>query len=281
MTTVSGSGPSGSGISGSGLGETGRSAVYVGDVVHHRLTPRRHRLRQQAYWLLADLDELAMLDGRLRLFSYNRTNLISLHDRDHGDGSDRPLAEQMREHAAAAGIGADGGLSVLLLCMPRVAGYDFNPLSVYFCVGRDGTLRGVIYEVNNTLGGRHLYVIPAGAARPEETVRQTCEKRFYVSPFLDMDMTYIFRTAVPDDVVRLSVQGRREGGAVINTALVGRRQPLDDRTIARLALTRPLLPIKVVVAIHWHALRMWLGGFNLADQPSTPTPSVTIVHAPR
>ena len=175
----------------------GRSAIYVGDVVHQRLTPKRHRLRHHVYWMLADLDELDELDRHLRLFSYNAFNLISLHDEDHGEGSRRPLAEQMRAHAAAAGIANPEQLSVRLLCMPRIAGYDFNPLSVYYCIDRGETLRAMIYEVNNTFGGRHTYVIPAGTpagdeaaqeANGEAGLRQTCDKRFYVSPFLEMEL---------------------------------------------------------------------------------------------
>jgi DUF1365 family protein len=263
------------------------SAIYVGDVMHQRLAPKRHRLRHRVHWLLIDLDEVAALDRGLRLFSYNRLNLFSLYDADHGEGSRRPIREQMRAHASAAGIGAGEDVSIRLLCMPRVAGYDFNPLSVYFCVDQREILRGVIYEVNNTFGGRHTYVIPAdadvasgdgGEAGP--AVRQSCEKRFYVSPFLDMDMAYAFRTKVPDDKVQLSVQARRQGEAIINTALVGHRRALTDRTLARLALTQPMVPVKVVVAIHWHALKMWARGFRFADKPETITPSVTIVRAP-
>ena len=272
-------------LGGGGVSE--HSAIYVGDVMHQRLVPKRHRLRHRVYWLLVDLDEAETLDRRLRFFSYNQFNLISLHDADHGDGSRRPLREQMREHVVAAGMARADELSIRLLCMPRVAGYDFNPLSIYFCVDRSEVLRGVIYEVNNTLGGRHTYVIPAGGdvvADGEDAggtvLRQSCDKRFYVSPFLEMDMAYAFRTRVPDDTVQLSVQGRRQDKAIINTALVGRRTALNDGALARLALTQPVVPIKVVAAIHWHALKMWARGFALADKPDKITPSVTIVRAP-
>jgi DUF1365 family protein len=267
----------------------GRSAIYVGNVVHQRLTPKRHRLRHHVYWVLADLDEIHELDQRLRLFSYNAFNLISLHDEDHGDGSRRPLAEQMRAHAAAAGIANPEQLSIRILCMPRVAGYDFNPLSVYYCIDNSETLRAMIYEVNNTFGGRHTYVIPAGVpaggeagddANDEAGLRQSCDKRFYVSPFLEMEMAYGFRTRVPDETVKLSVQGRRHGQAIINTALFGRRKSLSDGNIAKLALTHPMVPIKVVGAIHWHALRMWTRGFEFAEKPVQSEPSVTIVRAP-
>ena len=268
---------------------TERSAIYVGDVVHQRLVPKRHRLRHCVYWLLADLDELSELDDRLRFFSYNRLNLMSVYDQDHGDGSQRPLSVQMRTHVAAAGIAAPEQLSIRLLCMPRVGGYDFNPLSVYFCIDRDDSIRAMIYEVNNTFGGRHTYVISAGsvdrgdAAETEEgavTLRQSCDKRFYVSPFLEMDMAYRFCTRLPGETVQLSVQGRRCGQAIINTALFGRRKSLSDGNITRLALTHPMVPIKVVGAIHWHALKMWSHGFEFAEEPAEPTPSVTIVRAP-
>ncbi|MCZ7660171.1 MAG: DUF1365 family protein [Xanthobacteraceae bacterium] len=170
-----------------------RSSLYVGAVMHRRLRPRPHRFRYRAYWLLLDLDELDQLARRLRWFSHNRANAVSLHDADHGDGSATPLRAQIARRLAAEGIDLEGG-RVQLLCMPRTLGYCFNPLSVYFCHRGDGALAAVIYEVHNTFGARHSYVLPAAGAG---AVRQHCRKSFYVSPFLDMELRYDFRVAVP------------------------------------------------------------------------------------
>jgi len=137
------------------------STLYVGSVMHRRLRPRRHRLRYRVFWMLLDLDEIERLPRVLRLFSHNRFNAVSFHDADHGDGSATPLRAQVERHLAAAGIALGGG-AIRLLCMPRILGYGFNPLSVYFCYQRSGLLAAILYEVHNTFGERHSYLIPTG-----------------------------------------------------------------------------------------------------------------------
>jgi uncharacterized protein len=257
-----------------------RSSLYVGSVSHHRLAPKRHALRNRVYWLLLDLAELSALDARLKLFAYNGMNLASFYDRDHGDGTSLSLLKQARAHLREANVEFVGG-SVQLLCMPRVAGYDFNPLSVYFCSSAQGDLVAIIYEVNNTFGGRHSYVIPASKNATTDqgngTVRQSCDKTFYVSPFMDLDMSYRFRTRMPSDKVVVSVQACKDNRAVINTSLIGHRCELNDLNLLRLAATHPVLPMKVSGAIYWHALKLWWRGFAInRESPSTAT-TVTIV----
>lgn len=259
---------------------TSNSALYVGHVTHRRLVPKHHFLRHSVYWLLADLCELPELDRRLRLFSHNRPNLMSLYDRDHAGGLPDSLLNQMRLQLNAAGIG-DNDVKISLLCMPRVAGYDFNPLSVYFCRRADGSLAAIIYEVNNTFGGRHSYVIPVETTGPNTdaagdagTVRQGCSKEFYVSPFMDLDLDYRFTTKPPAERVSVSIQAVRDGSAVINTALSGKLLPLSDTNILRLTASHPLLPMKVMAAIHWHALKMWMRGF--AINPATPSKNIAV-----
>ena len=235
------------------------------------MTPKRHELRHRVYWLLLDLEELNELDSKLRLFSYNGMNLTSVRDSDHGDGTRASLLDQTRAHLSSAGIN-DPSIKVQLLCMPRVAGYDFNPLSVYFCSDTHGGLVAIIYEVNNTFGGRHSYVIPTSklSNRPGDTVHQTCDKALYVSPFMELDMTYRFRTRAPADDVSVSVQARHKKSAIINTTLQGKRYELNDLNLLRLTATHPVLPMKVTGAIYWHALKMWLRGFAVNQAaPST------------
>src|SRR5690349_9418878 len=134
-----------------------RSCLYSGSVMHRRLRPRPHRLRFGVFWMLLDLDEIDSLADGLRLFSRNGFNLTSFHARDHGDGSDIPLRQQAERHLRSAGIEPDGG-RIELFCMPRILGYGFNPLSVYFCHRADGTLGAILYEVHNTFGERHSYL---------------------------------------------------------------------------------------------------------------------------
>ncbi|OZA79561.1 MAG: hypothetical protein B7X77_02725, partial [Caulobacter sp. 39-67-4] len=156
------------------------SCLYTGMVMHRRFKPRAHRLNYRVFWSLFDLDELPHLPARLRLFSVDAFNLFAFYTKDHGDGSTRPLRQQVESHLAAAGIDLDGG-AILLLCMPRLIGFVFNPISVYYCHDRAGTLKAVLYEVHNTFGQRHSYLIPAEDVA-SDALEQRCLKAFYVSP---------------------------------------------------------------------------------------------------
>ncbi|WP_292959476.1 DUF1365 domain-containing protein [Novosphingobium sp. UBA1939] len=251
------------------------SALYIGDVTHRRLRPRPHRLRYSIFYLLLDLDEVDVLAGRLRIFSHNRFNLFSFFDRDYGDGSAASPREKIEEHLRAAGIETGG--PIRLLTMPRILGYAFNPLSVYFCHRQDGSLCALFYEVSNTFGQRHSYLIPvpAGATAP---IRQESRKSFYVSPFISTDMAYSFAITPPGERVAVYVAGHDEQGPLITARLAGRRQGLTDAALARLFITYPLLTLKVIIGIHWEALRLWLKGVRLFDRPPPPDRPVTLGH---
>ncbi len=252
-----------------------RSCLYVGTVMHRRLRPRAHKLRYRIFWMLIDLDEVEGLSRKLRLFSHNRFNAFSLHDRDHGEGADRPLKAQVEAHLDEAGIEAGG--AIRLLAMPRILGYSFNPLSVYFCYRGDGALAAILYEVHNTFGERHSYLLPV-AADAGATVEQECDKGFYVSPFLGMKMRYAFRVAAPDDQVMVTVRGDDADGPAIVASLAGERKALSDAALIRLFVTHPLLTLKVIGAIHWHALKMVVKGYRPFPHPSPPKRPVTISH---
>jgi uncharacterized protein len=254
-----------------------QSTLYVGSVMHRRLRPRAHRLRYRVFWMLLDLDEICELSRGLRLFSRNCFNLVSFHDADLGDGSGRSLRDQVEFHLRAAGIETNHG-PIKLLCMPRVFGYGFNPLSIYFCYQHDGSLAAILYEVHNTFGERHSYLIPVRKT-VGTVVDQQCEKVFYVSPFMDMDMTYAFRVGAPAKCVTVAIRTGDKDGLMLVAALSGDRVTLTDKTLLRVVLTHPLLTLKVVGAIHWHALRMLLKGLRMRTRPRPPPVPVTIVNA--
>jgi DUF1365 family protein len=249
-------------------------ALYRGTVMHQRLRPRRHRLRYRVFTLLLDLDGLDDVAARLRLFSRNRFNLFSFHDRDYGAGTSETLRDQVERHLREAGIDADGG-PIRLLTMPRLLGYAFNPLSVYFCYRRSGALAAILYEVSNTFGERHSYVIPVigDSGRP---IRQECAKRLYVSPFLDMDMTYSFRVIPPDRRVGIAISGRDAQGPIIVASLFAERAALSDSGLALAFVTYPLLTLKVIAGIHWEALLIWLKGIRLRGRPRPPEQAATV-----
>jgi hypothetical protein len=256
------------------------SAIYDGAVVHQRLAPRRHRLRYRLFQLLVDLDDLPALGRRLRLFGHNRFAVFSLYDRDHLAGERRPLRGQIEAMLGQAGIDLSGG-RIRLLCMPRVLGYVFNPLSLFYCHRPTGELAAVVMEVNNTFGERHCYLIEAGAATGGRIVRSGCAKTFFVSPFLGLDMSYDFRLAAPGQTVATAILGRGEDGApIISAAFRGQRRDLDDANLAAAFFSHPLLTLKVILAIHWEGGKLLANGVGLRVKPTPPPHPVTVVHAP-
>lgn len=249
------------------------SALYVGSVMHRRLAPRRHRLRYRVFWILVELDDPEALAG-LRFLSRDRFNLVSFHEADHGNGGEEPLRAYVERMLVRHGIEWDGG-RIALLCMPRILGYVFNPLSIYFCYRRDGSIAALLYEVRNTFGQMHSYLIPVTSRT--SLIRQRCAKTFYVSPFLGMDLTYDFRIAPPSDKVSLVVSAGNREGPVLVASLAGERRALSDRTIALALLTHPLLTLKVVGAIHWQAVKIWWKGIQLHPRPPAPTHPITAI----
>ena len=232
-------------------------------------------LRYRVFWIPLDLDDIESLPHHPRLFSHNRFNAVSFFDKDHGDGSRRPLRTQIEEHLKSVGI--ESGGPIKLLCMQRIFGYGFNPLSVYFCYHNDGTLAAIVYDVHNMFRQRHWYLIRVDRS-VGPLVDQRCDKLFYVSPFMDMDMSYTFRVALPDERIALAIHAADKDGLLLVAALSGNRQPLTDGRLFRLLATYPLLTLKVVAAIHWHALRLLLKGMRLRVRPNLPDVAVTVVN---
>ncbi|WBO23825.1 DUF1365 domain-containing protein [Sphingomonas abietis] len=254
------------------------SVLYVGHVMHRRTRPREHRLRYRLFSLLLDLDEIDVLAGRLTLFSRNRFNLFAFHDRDYGAGTREPLRAQVERHLASAGMDLGGG-AIRLLTMPRILGFAFNPLSVYFCHDREGALRATLYEVNNTFGQRHGYLLPV-----EQTggiIRQGCAKDFHVSPFMGMDIRYAFRLAPPDERLSLAITASDGIGPVITAVHSATRRPLTDVELLKAFVTHPLLTFKVVGGILWEALRLWIKRVPVRARPAAPLHPVTIVKMPQ
>lgn len=249
------------------------SGLYTGLVSHARLKPRKHRLAYRIFMLLIDLDELPLLKGpaRLKTLGIGRFNLFGFDERRFGDGSGRPLKDQVEATLAEAGLAAGG--PIRMLAMPQVLGRAFNPLTVYFCHDAHRTLSAILYEVNNTFGERHCYLIPAPNA---DLIRQDCAKAFYVSPFMDMELSYAFRILRPEARVLIAVDTADAEGLVLAASFVGERRELTDRELVRAWLTHPWMSLGVVAAIHWEALFIWLKGGKIRTRPAKPERFVTV-----
>lgn len=256
-----------------------KSAIYAGKVFHARFRPRAHRLRYSVFQCLFDLDELDAMAAKLRLFSRNRFNLLSFYDRDFGDRSGKPLRPQVEALMRQAGQEPDGG-PIRLLTMPRMLGHVFNPISVWFCHRRDGSLATLIYEVTNTFKERHSYVIPVPQDQARaETIRQACDKSFYVSPFMDLDMRYDFTVAPPMEKTKVVVAGADADGPMIVASFAGERRELSDGALFKAFLQHPLLTLKVVVGIHVEALWLFLKRIGVRRHVATNGDGVSIVAA--
>lgn len=252
------------------------SALFHGEVMHVRTRPRRHRLHYRVFSVLLDFDELEALSSRSRLFGYNRRAPLSFWDADHGDGSVTGLRRWVADKLRQAGSYEDG-MKIRLLCYPRIFGYVFNPLTVYFCYSPSGVLRSILYEVCNTFGERHTYVIPVeeGAIGP---VRQGCAKELYVSPFMPMTCFYQFHIEPPSDKVVVRIDESDADGPLLVASFAGRRVPFSDRAMLGALLKYPLMTMKVTAGIHWEALRIWWKGMPVyRHQPAPIRIGTTII----
>ncbi len=247
------------------------AALYFGEVMHARLKPMGHRFSYRVMSLLIDLDRLSEADLQSRLFGVNRAALYSFHEADHGERDGSPLRAYAQRCAAKHEIDLAGG-RVWLLCYPRLLGYTFNPLSVYFCYRADGALALLIYEVRNTFGDIHAYVLPV---KPGEIsaagIRQQQDKLFYVSPFIEMAMRYHFHLSPPGESVKLRILETDREAPLLAATFHGRRRALTTRALLRAFFALPLVTLKIVVAIHWEALRLWLKGARLVPRPNPAT----------
>jgi uncharacterized protein len=254
------------------------SCLYEGTIVHKRLTPRRHAFSYRVFALCLDVDEIDLLDRRLRLFSRNRRNLLGFRDADLGAEGAEPVADKTRRLLDRCGLG-ECGARIELICYPRLLGYVFNPLSVYFCRDASGAIGAVIYEVSNTFGERRSYVIPANEAAV--SISQTCAKEMYVSPFTGASGRYGFHGIAPSDRIVIGVNFREAGQPVLKTHFCGERRPLTDGAIAGAVARHPFMTLKVIGAIHFEALRLWAKGVPLVARHTSPAYSFTIVAPPK
>ncbi len=250
---------------------TPNSAIYEGTTTHVRRKPIQHRLQYGLFSLLIDLDELDDL-AALRFFSHNRTNLVSFFDEDHGarDGGD--LRQWITAELAGAGIRENPG-RIRLLCLPRIAGYEFNPLTVWFIDDEDGNPRWILYEIHNTFGEAHSHLVEVDGS---DRHRHGFRKEFYVSPFFDVEGGYHVQISQPGERMSVAITYEVDDETVFTATLAGRRIPLNAKTLLGAVTRYPLITFKVMGAIHWEAAKLWLKGARYRRRPTPPVDAVSV-----
>lgn len=255
------------------------TAIYETVVRHKRFKPMTHDLTYGVWSFLIDLDDIDAAVKRIPILSRNRFNLVAFHDKDHGprDGSD--LRAWFTKHAADAGVDLDGG-KVSLLVFPRILGYTFNPITVWFGHDIEGSLRAVMYEVHNTFGHSHSQLAILPKADPDATVpRHEFDKVLHVSPFFDQVGKYRVTLKPPTDRYGLVIEYLDADGSRFLTATQqGSRTELTTWSLFKQFFTKPLLTLKVIGGIHVEAFKLWRKGAKYRPVPAPPTDAVQVVY---
>lgn len=252
---------------------TDAGTLYPGKVMHQRLRPFGHRFTYSVFSLLMDIDRLGELDRLSRLLAVNRPGILSFRESDHAECEGETLRQLADRLLAQAGLERPAH-RVLLLAYPRVFGYVFNPISVYFAYAEDGAPVALIYAVRNTFGQRHAYVAPVLPGEADSAgIRQTRAKLLHVSPFIGMDARYHFRVLPPGRRVRLHIRETEAGEPLLVATFSGEARRLNDANLLGCLARFPFMTLKVTAGIHWQALRLWLKGARFHRSPAPPAPA--------
>ena len=230
------------------------SCIYNGVVTHTRFKPVKHFLKYKTFSFYIDLDELKKLDNNNPIFSYNRFNIFSFYDKDHGDRDGKPLKVWVLDNLKKFNINENIN-KIKLLCYPRIFGYVFNPLSVFYCY-EDNSLKAIFYEVKNTFNEQHTYIFKV----KDNKIEQKCKKKFYVSPFMNMDTYYNFRLLNPNEKLSVSIKQTDKEDTVLTAVQTGKRKEFNFKQLIINFFRYPLMSIKIISAIHFEALLLWKKG---------------------
>ena len=234
------------------------SAIYNGTVIHKRFKPRLHFFKYKVFSLLIDLSELKILDKNIIFFSYNRSNLISFFDKDHGERDGTSLVEWVKKNLNENKIDCEN-IKIKLLCFPRILGYVFNPLSVFYVYNKKEELISILYEVKNTFGEQHTYIFKV---ENDNLLQHNCEKKFHVSPFIEMNCNYFFRILKPAQKISVIIDQYQLNEKILYASQDGIRADLTSSELIKSYLKHPLMTFKIISAIHFEAFKLWAKGIK-------------------
>jgi hypothetical protein len=234
------------------------SQLYFGNVMHQRMMPMRYRFNYKVFGLLLDIDTVEQDTKTMRWFSYNRFNLLSVYTKDHGACDDSSWRSWLIKTLAESGLNDIG--RVQLLCFPRVLGYSFNPISVWYCENTVGDTVAIISEVRNTFGGLYHYVHHDNGNSLSWPVTCIADKRFHVSPFINMNQQYHFKFTKSSSTLGILINEYQDGVLHLIASQTAATEPMTNPKLLRAFFMMPMMSFKIMLMIHWHALKIWLRG---------------------
>jgi len=235
------------------------SIIYNGKVIHRRFKPKEHYFKYNVFSLLIDIDELEIIENKIKIFSYNKFNIISFFEKDHGPRDGTSLKEWVIKNLNDIGIDNDR-IQIKLFCYPRIFGYVFNPLSVFFIYDENSRLISILYEVKNTFGEQHTYIFKTD---DEKVIVNDCTKKFHVSPFIEMECHYYFRVLKPSDKISVIIDQNDKDGKLLYASQDGKAKELNEKNLLLSFISHPLMTFKIIAAIHYEALKLWLKGIKV------------------
>ena len=238
------------------------SIIYNGKVIHRRFKPKEHYFKYSVFSLLIDIDELEIIENTIKIFSHNKFNIISFFDKDHGPRDGTSVKEWVIKNLRDIGI-ENHKIQIKLLCYPRIFGYVFNPLSVFFIYDESSRLIAVLYEVKNTFGEQHTYVFKT---EDEKVIINDCNKKFHVSPFIEMECHYYFRVLKPSDKISVIIDQKDKDGKLLYASQDGKAAELNEKNLLTSYISHPLMTFKIIAAIHYEALKLWLKGIKIVKR---------------
>ena len=231
------------------------SCIYNGEVKHTRFKPVKHFLNYKTFSLFIDLDDIEQLDKSISIFSHNKFNIFSFYNKDHGDRDGKCLKKWVISNLQKYKI--EGNISkIKILCYPRIFGYVFNPLSIFYCYEND-KLKSIFYEVKNTFNEQHTYIFKI---KDGEEIKQKCKKKFYVSPFMDMETFYNFKLIDPNQRLSVMIKQTDAEGTVLTATQTGDKIEFNFKQLLINFFRYPLMTLKIISSIHFEALLLWKKG---------------------
>jgi len=239
------------------------SFIYNGKVIHKRFKPKVHSFKYNVFSLLLDLSELEMLEKQVNFFSFNKFNLISFYNKDHGERDGSSLVEWVNKNLKKSNITIKN-IKIKILCYPRIFGFVFNPLSVFYVYNSKDDLVSILYEVKNTFGEQHTYIFRV--EKDTNLIQNICSKKFHVSPFIEMNCRYFFRLLKPGNKISVIIDQYDNSDKILYASQDGVRTDFNSKYLIKSYLKHPIMTFKIIIAIHYEAFKLWTKGIKFVKK---------------